>query len=63
MSDGFYKLDGDMLLHGPNYVYAPTFTLLRELKDGYQYPIDGWRWFDTEAEARAFHGLPAVEPD
>ena len=51
-TSGFYKLDGE-LLYGPNFVYAPAFTLLRELKDTYEYPQDGWIWADSEEEARS----------
>lgn len=57
----FYKLDDGMLFEGPNAVYAPTFTLLKEDKDTYTYPVEGWIWFDTEDEARAYFGLPPVE--
>ena len=49
---GFYKWVGDELLFAPNAVYAPEYTLLREEKDQYQYPVDGWTWFDNEAQAR-----------
>lgn len=51
-TSGFYKLDGE-LLYGPNFVYAPTFTLFREQKDSYTYPQDGWIWADSEEEARS----------
>lgn len=57
-TSGFYKLDGDQLLYGPNFVYGPAFTLLRENKDQYTYPVDGWYWFDTEQQAREYWNLP-----
>ena len=57
----FYKLDDGLLLEGPNAVYAPTFTLLKEDKDTYTYPIDGWYWFNSEEEARQYFNLPALE--
>ena len=57
-TSGFYKLDGDQLLYGPNFVYGPTFTLLREDKDQYTYPVDGWYWFDSEQLAREYWNLP-----
>lgn len=57
MNPGFYKLDGD-LLYGPNFVYGPTFTLLKEEHTTHTYPVEGWYWFDSEADARAFFGLP-----
>ena len=57
----FYKLDDGLLLEGPNAVYAPTFTLLKEDKDIYTYPIDGWYWFNSDEEAREFFNLPPQE--
>lgn len=54
----FYKKDEDVLLIAPNFVYTPTFTLLAEDHATYVYPQDGWQWFDTEAEARAFLEAP-----
>ncbi len=48
----FYKKDGESLLIAPNFVYAPTFTLIAEDYETYTYPIDGWYWFDSEEEAR-----------
>ena len=59
-TSGFYKLDGD-LLFGPNFVLNANYEMRRETKDQYNYPIDGWHWFDTEEEARAFHGLPLID--
>jgi hypothetical protein len=60
MMSGFYKLDGD-LLHGPNFVLNADYELRRETKDQHTYPTDGWYWFDSEEEARAFFGLPTSE--
>ena len=56
-TSGFYKVDpSGVVIHGPNYVYGPydQYKLLREEKDTYTYPIDGWYWFDTEQEAYEF---------
>jgi hypothetical protein len=60
MRDGFYKLDGD-LLYGPNYVINANYEIRRETKNQHTYPTDGWYWFDSDAEARAFFGLPPEE--
>jgi hypothetical protein len=57
-TSGFYKLDGEVLLHGPNFVLHANYELYREQHDTYTYPVDGWHWFDNEAEARVFFGLP-----
>ena len=56
-TSGFYKLDAD-LLFGPNFVLSANYELRRDTKDQHTYPIDGWYWFDTEAEARTFFDLP-----
>lgn len=50
-TSGFYKLYGDELVFAPNAVYNKDFTLLREEKNTYTYPIDGWEWFDSKENA------------
>jgi len=54
----FYKNDGGQLLEAPNFVYSKDYTLLITEKDTYIYPIDGWKWFDTEDQARLEYNLP-----
>jgi hypothetical protein len=63
MNAGFYKKDGDVLLYGPNGIYTPTFSLLKENKDNYTYPVDGWYWFDDDGSAYSFFNLvkPQIE--
>jgi len=51
---GFYKLEDNNWQYAPNFVDAPNYQLLKENKDTYTYPIDGWYWFDTEQEAYEF---------
>jgi len=58
---GFYKLDGEDLLHGPNFVLAGSYNLYVEEKETYIYPVGGWYWFDAESAARVFFGLPELE--
>jgi len=55
---GFYKNDNTVLLFAPNFVDAPTFELNIELKDTYDYPVNGWHVFDSEKLARDFFNLP-----
>lgn len=59
-TSGFYKLDG-MLLYGPNFVLNAGYELRRETHDQHTYPVDGWHWFNSEAQAREFFGLPEKE--
>lgn len=59
-TSAFYKLDGDLLI-APNFIYSPTYTLLKEYKDTYTYPIGGWYWFNTIEEACAFFEIPVPE--
>ena len=56
-TSGFYKLDGTDLLHGQNCVINAEYALLRERKDEYSYPHDGWMWFDSEDQAREYFGI------
>ena len=45
-TSGFYKLEDDNWIFAPNFVYGPGVELLREKKDEYDYPVDGWYWFN-----------------
>ena len=51
---GFFKEDNEEILEAPNFVSAPTYTLVKEERDTYTLPIDGWYWFDTSEEAYNF---------
>lgn len=63
-SSGFYKSDHGQLLFAPNFVLAGSFNLFKEKKDTYEYPIGGWKWFDSEENARIEYNLPKpIEPD
>jgi hypothetical protein len=61
----YYKLDQDNNFLSGNWVLGPydSFYLTLENKDTNQYPVDGWYWFDTEAEARTFFNLPPLEEE
>ena len=59
---GFYKKVDDDILKGENFVFSPVVTLKAEDKDSYEYPQDGWYWFDTFDEAlRFFAGLKSSD--
>lgn len=65
MSDtsGFYKVDDNLLLlYAQNFVISSQFSLIREDKDSYVYPIEGWMWFDSDEAARTYFNIPAPEP-
>jgi hypothetical protein len=48
---GFYKqVEDGSWMYAPHFVYAPNFELLRELKDTYNYPVDGWSWYDKNPD-------------
>ena len=51
MSAGFYKPEGDTFFYAPNYVYGPDYSLVKEAKDQYVYPNNGWVWCDSIEEA------------
>lgn len=62
-TSGFYKFDG-ALLYGHSLVLNANYELRRADHETYAYPGDGWYWFDSEALAREFWGLPPVlQPD
>jgi hypothetical protein len=51
MTEGFYKKQNEELLYGPNIVEGSGYVLLAQDKDAYEYPIDGWSWFESEEAA------------
>jgi hypothetical protein len=58
-AQGFYKLDG-ILCYGPNFVINANYQLRIENKDTYEYPTDGWYYFEDENAARQFFNLPLL---
>ena len=56
-TSGFYKAQGADLLYAPIFVQSATSTLLRSDRENYQYPIDGWRWFDSKEAAYQSHQI------
>lgn len=54
---GFYKVEDGGLLYAPNFVAAPDYELRAELHETYTYPVEGWRWFESEEAAREFYGI------
>lgn len=59
---GFYKFDNGNLLFG-THVSGPEFDLSPQGKADYQYPIDGWYWFDRIEDARVFFNVSDTNPD
>lgn len=54
---GFYKFDEGELLYGPNFVINKDYELRIAQKDEHTYPVDGWYYFQTEQEAKAFFNI------
>lgn len=52
----FYKYIDDTLISG-NIINSPDYDLINTYHDTYDLPIDGWYWFDTEEEAKAFFNI------
>lgn len=65
MSQGFYKYSDGQFYHGPNFVSNSSFEILKENKDDYIYPVEGWYWFDSREEALFFFGIedPDIEEE
>lgn len=54
MTQGFYKKQNEELLYGPNIIEGNGYVLLVQDKDLYEYPVDGWSWFDSEEAANEY---------
>jgi hypothetical protein len=51
---GFYKKEDSQILYAPNIVEGPNYVLVAVNKDSYEYPIDGWIWAQSEADAISY---------
>lgn len=56
MEKGFYKADHN-LIYAPNRVLSRDYTLEIAKKDDYDYPVNGWSYFETREEALSFFGI------
>ena len=56
MEAGFYKYDEDVF-YSPDNVFTGENALLSQMKDTYNYPVDGWYWFNNPQEAATFFGF------
>ena len=57
-TDGFFRVENEnILVSGRLYVLNSEYALYRDQKDTYEYPVDGWRWFDSKSEAHEFFGI------
>ena len=54
----FYKLLEDGFLSFGPYVQSADYLLIDEFHLDYTYPVHGWVWMDTYAEALEYFGLP-----
>lgn len=61
MNDGFYKLQDGVLLYGENFVVNSKYELYRDKHTTYQYPIDGWYWFNSYDEVCSFFGITIAQ--
>lgn len=60
----FYKkTEENELVFGVSRVFGPGFTLKYEERESYNYPVDGWYWFDSEKDAREFFGIDVKDTD
>ena len=60
-TSGFYKKDQDEILYAAVFVQGPDVLLVRQERENYTYPVDGWNWFDSQEEAYSAYGLPLPE--
>lgn len=59
MTEGFYKKQNEELLYAPNIIESNGYVLLAQDKDSYEYPIDGWFWFESEDASMEYFGVVA----
>lgn len=57
-TQGFYKYQEEVLYYAPSAVYNANFNLFIEQFESYNYPVDGWYFFETESLAKEFFSIP-----
>jgi len=60
-SSGFYKLDDIGLVLFANGIHTPDDSYTRANHQRKEYPVQGWRWFDSRTEALLFFGTTEDE--
>ena len=61
-TSGFYLYQNEELFCAPHYVIFPDGReIYIDNKDSYQYPVEGWYYFDTIEEAKVFFNIPDIE--
>jgi hypothetical protein len=54
----FYKYEAPDLHQAPNFVYLPSrIVLTKETHTNFDYPVEGWYWFDEREQALDFFGI------
>jgi hypothetical protein len=63
MSSGFYKLDmvNGGLLYASNYVHTSNGSLTKEDEASKLTELDGWKWFDNDISAYAYHNITSTQ--
>lgn len=52
----FYRRENGTVVRADGPLFGPGYDLLAEQRGAYEYPVDGWYWFDTDEEASAAMG-------
>jgi len=60
---GFYKSNEEKtaLFYAPNAVHSRDYSLIASDKASYQYPVEGWTWYESKEDALAAEGV--TEPE
>jgi len=60
-TEGFYKFEDDLLQFAPNFVCMPgDINIFIENKNDYEYPINGWFYFQNYEAACIYFNLPII---
>lgn len=51
------KTEDNKLESAEQEVCAPDYTLRADERDSYEFPVQGWWWFDSEDEAALALGV------
>jgi hypothetical protein len=62
-ASGFYKSNEEKtaLFYAPNAVHSRDYSLIASDKASYQYPVEGWTWYESKEDALTVEGV--TEPE
>ena len=53
MGEGFYKISDEGEVAFANAIYTPEYSLTKDNRGDFTFPVDGWTWYDETPDLHA----------